>query len=262
MKRVIIPLIIGGLSVSGDCFAVRSPLTSGNGNNAGNKLQEVENIESRNSPDHRTLSKPVVKMCTAAAMGAAVTASFLIPKIPNVNFLKKHFSFVQLELILQGIDSFKNDTNQKNIAGFSAKFVGAIAGSESVAYLFNRDTYYAGLGTSILFNNSWNKIPKLFKIIWAYKLTLRGIKSCTGKEVGLLSTARWLLNRSIVNRILKWSACASACCLEKICSTNGYSKKVSNFFDDHPSLGDFALGAKTSRKSMQKQSEESVGTAG
>ncbi len=236
MKRAILSLAIAGGLVSGDCFAGSFPRLFTNGNNSENNLRKVEGTEAEKNSNQSKSKMIAVKMRAAAAISAAVTASSLMTKSRG-GILKEGVNLMQLGLILPIAISFKNDIKQKNVAGVSAKFVGTMVGSEFIGFLFNPNTYHAGLGT----RSFWNSIPKPLKIVLAYKLTSRGVKTCTGKELNLLSTSKWILNKRIVNRMLKWPAYGYAYGLEKIgLIEEDRSKEIGGFFDDHQSsLGDF-----------------------
>ncbi len=246
MKKVVLSLAVAGGLVSGDCFAMNFSQPFANGNNSENNLQKVESTKAENNSNRSKLKRIAIKMRTAAVTSTVVTTSFFMQKNNTSNFWKRCFSYGQAPFIFLGINAFQNDIKQRN-PDFFAKFIGAVVGSEFISFLFNRNTYHAGLGMSTLLKTtlqSWYdsiaKTPMPLKIFPIYVLIVRGAELCAGKDISKLDPPQWLLNKEKVNRLIKAPACKLARGLEKINSRKISSKKVASFFDEHKSsLGDF-----------------------
>jgi len=180
MKKVVLSLVIGGLSISGDCFAARDNLTTKNSSMRNTRHQVVKTTKSKavNKTVEILNNRNVqIALGTAAVIGSGVAAYYFVPGVSNfvnsnaktvINVVKNsdQYKFVSSKLLdlgktIKSSDAFKTIANSK---------VGSWLGIKPIVPAPTKWQRFTN-GAA----NTWNSIPS-----WT-KWTAAGV---TGGAVG------------------------------------------------------------------------------
>ena len=165
MKKVVLSLVIGGLSISGDCFAARDNLTTKNSSMRNTRHQVVKTTKSKavNKTVEILNNRNVqIALGTAAVIGSGVAAYYFVPSVSNfvnsnaktvINVVKNsdQYKFVSSKLLdlgktIKSSDAFKTIANSK---------VGSWLGIKPTPTKWQRFTNGAA--------NTWNSVPSWTK---------------------------------------------------------------------------------------------------